>query len=57
MGLTIVEEPPTAATFKAYTSLPMAFEVDLRFRGRALRPGGRRLHLVLEPVTPSYIKD
>ncbi len=57
MSLTIVEEPPTAATFKAYTSLPMAFEVDLRFRGRALRPGGRRLHLVLEPVTPSYIKD
>ncbi len=57
MSLTIVEEPPTAATFEAYAKVPMAFEVDSRFRVEPFDPATGGFNLVLAPVTPTYIKD
>ncbi len=57
MSLTIVEEPPTAATFEAYASVPMAFEVDSRFRVEPFDVATGGFNLVLEPVTPGYVDD
>ena len=57
MSLTIVEEKPIAATFDAYASVSIAFEVESRFRVEPCEPASGGFNLVLEPVKPSYTKD
>ncbi len=57
MSLTIVEEPPHAATFAAYKSVSIAFQVESRFRLGPFDAEAGGFSLVLEPVTPLYTKD